>query len=1052
MRRLLAPLSLAALLASSASARVTLQSILTVEETPDGPAFAGVALNTGDQTAEDCVVTLVTPFGESLVRPVGHLDPGVSNAWSLAYSHPAGARRGTFAAVVRTRYADPNGFPLHALQVFPYALGDAADARSPARVTISAPTRDIEGTALAHAEALRETAPLDGSARCSVELIAAASLQRPATLQLLFPGSLAGSWGEPRAQGDGEGGPVVWTNALSLALSPPYPASVPFTVTNLSALAGSRISIAALLASDTADGVSTCAATTFQFPIGATPPEFLPLVAGPSMRRPLPPAVPVAALLLFLGFELFGGRRRLPALPAWFDEAAALAFALLLLAYELRLDLVLSPTLCLGGDTPAHHYLFSHLRESLAHGRIVSWAPGWWCGFPMFQYYFPLPYLAMVVLDLALPSTIAFKLALVLGLFLTPVCAYAAARLLRLPRPAPALLVLANLPLLLDTTHVMWGVNLTSTLAGMISNSWSFAFFPLALASVVRDTLDGRPRPRTILLLLAVLLSHFFTSIVLCLLLLAALPALLAWRAKSESPKVRESESPPPGPSDSRTFGPSDSRTLGPLAAFLIDGLAAVLLMLWWLLPLVATRPYSVDYGDPWKIHLWGNLPIFAQIVLIVTPVLLVFAVRRCRRAAPDDGTRALLLAGLLAVLQIAIALVLFFFGYRLSKVFVNCRLWPFWLHGLLVLSALAAALWLHRSRHPRLGALAYALLVVTYLWNPPNQARGYSEWDFGGVEARSGAPVYRDLVERLRGTPGRFSCDLHPDNVRFGSTRAFEALPALDGKPIVEGGIVNSALGSLAAYSVQGEVSDAPAGWPLRVRPRSMDIPTGLRHLELFGVRHFLARSSYVQAGLDADPAWSLVHDYGKWRLYENPSVDGSLVHAYPDGLPVVVTNDFQGAIIAWANDPSLASTPQVVLPTPPVVLSAPSAVPSPSATALPASPVAHPRPVTRCEQGFNRLSFTTPYVGAPHLVAVSAFPNWKVAHGADRLEYATPGFMVVWPTENEVELVFAPTRADWIGRLFLLPGAVLLLFPARVSRLFTRRIPRGTPRARGQ
>ena len=1023
MRSHAAPAFLAAilLLAQSAAADIRVDSSISSEPDPVGIVFHGSIVNGGDQTAENCRVGFEPTTGATNEVAIGHLDPNVPHGWTLVHKHPETHRNGSFAATFRIRYEDPNGFPLYAVQIYPYRLGTAIDAPddSPVHLRMELPTREIEGTALEGVAALREPAPLNGAAICSVRLLPRAGLpQRPATLRLVLPHSL--DFAPPYPEGFDNG---------DIPLFPPYPETVSFGVTNRYALAGSLLTIGAILVSDTADGIPCAAVATTQIPIGTTPPDLRHLAEGADLRRPIPAAVPVAALLLFLlaeaalriGYRTPMGKappvsppRRPPfskflseRLPCW-EDILVLIGIYVLLAYELRLGLAFSHGLCLGGDTPAHHYLFSHLRESLAHGRIVSWAPGWWCGFPMYQFYFPLPYLGMVVLDTFLPSDIAFKAGLVGGILLTPICTWAAARMLRLPRPAPALLAASTLPLLFDTTHTMWGVNITSTMAGMISNSWSFAFFPLALAAVIRDTLDARPRVRNVLLLLAVLLSHFFTSIVLAIVLLGTLPLLLFAHRTASAPTRRAS-----------------------LLAFALDGGTAVCLMLWWLLTLVTTRPWSVDFGDPWKIHLFRNLPIFVKIVLVPTALALPFVFRRS--CAPttadsdDNADRLLRLALAVALLQTAVSLVLFLFGYDISKVFVNCRLWPFGVHGILTSWALVAAFLLRRARLRAAGVPVCLLFVAAFVWDPPNYARGYAEWNFAGIEARPDAPVYQDLVRRLRDTPGRFSFDLHPDNVRLGSTRAFEALPALCGKPIIEGGIVNSALGSLVAYSVQGEVSDAPAGWPLRVIPRRLDVPTGLRHLELLGVRQFLARSSHVQKGIEADGAWRLVHDYGgKWRLYENPSVDGNLVHAYPDGLPVLVTNDFQGAIIAWANDLSLASTPQIVVE---------DAVDIPS-WAIPATAPPRPLPVAGESQAFNRLSFRTEHIGVPHLVAVSAFPNWRVVRGADRIHLATPGFMVVVPTEPEVELAFAPTAADWIGRLMLLPGFLLLALVGRISR----------------
>lgn len=986
------------LLVHGVHASITLQSTISIETTEEGVSFTGHILNQGTKTAEDCTIEILSPVDarEHCVS-VGHLDPGITNTWTHAYPHPETAQRGTFCAIVRTHYADPNAFRLHAMQLFTYVLGNAAEA--PLRLAFEPPKRPIPGTELEGMKPLTEIAPLEGSLSCTLRLLPQSDVPAlPGTLRLVLPDSMQAAWEDSPCVGG-----LLWSNDLTRALAPPYPSELRFVITNLTALAGSRLSIGALFTATDASHTTRTATTTLQIPVETTPPNLLPDNAAVLDRSPLPPSLPwIGLFVLLLAEALFRLRPKAPTTPALLPrlfELFVLLYAYALLAYELRLDLVFAPGLCLGGDTPAHHYLLSHLQESLRHGRIVSWAPGWWCGFPMYQFYFPLPYLAMAVLDLLLPTPIAFKLGTILGLLLTPLCTYAAARLLRLPRPAPALLVLAILPLLFDTTHVMWGVNAASTLAGMISNSWSFALFPLAAAATLRDLLDARPRLRTIALLTASLLSHFFTSIVLALLLISLLPFLLPHLPRA--------------------------LRLRALRAFLIDGALTCCLIAPWLLPLIETRPWSVDFGDPWTIHFWANLPSFAKLSLLPILATALVALHKRFRPAPTP----LCLALLIATLQLSISLFLFFCGYSISKVFVNCRLWPFIVHALLALGALATAALLRQSRLPICATLVFALFVATFPWDPPNYCRNYARWNFAGLEDRPDAPVYYDLVARLHNTPGRFSADLHPDNVRFGSTRAFEALPALANKAILEGGIVNSALGSLAAYSIQGEVSDAPAGWPLRVIPRSRNLPLGLRHLELLGVRHFLARSSHVQRAIEADPHWSLLHNYGRWRLYENPEVDGSLVHAYPAGLPSLITNDVQGAIIAWCNTPELASTPQIILspnetPPPPTD--------TPAAAAAATSPIAIP-----CTPSFNRISFTTPSLGIPHLIATSAFPNWKVLHGATHLYTTTPGFMVVYPTEHTVTLAFSPTRADWIGRAFLLLG-LLALYP--LTHLKTR------------
>ena len=60
--------------------------------------------------------------------------------------------------------------------------------------------------------------------------------------------------------------------------------------------------------------------------------------------------------------------------------------------------MLLSDTLTVGGDTPAHSYLAGLMQRNLASGRLTGWGQGWWCGFPAFQFYFVLPYAEMDLL------------------------------------------------------------------------------------------------------------------------------------------------------------------------------------------------------------------------------------------------------------------------------------------------------------------------------------------------------------------------------------------------------------------------------------------------------------------------------------------------------------------------------------------------------------------------------------------------------------------------------------------------------------------------------
>ena len=91
-----------------------------------------------------------------------------------------------------------------------------------------------------------------------------------------------------------------------------------------------------------------------------------------------------------------------------------------------------------GGDTASHFYTLDYLRHTLLPaGKITGWTMGNYAGFPILQFYFPLPFLIMSLLDLVMPLQVAFKLVTLSGTALLPVAAYTMLRLIRCPFPRP---------------------------------------------------------------------------------------------------------------------------------------------------------------------------------------------------------------------------------------------------------------------------------------------------------------------------------------------------------------------------------------------------------------------------------------------------------------------------------------------------------------------------------------------------------------------------------------------------------------------------------------
>ena len=175
-----------------------------------------------------------------------------------------------------------------------------------------------------------------------------------------------------------------------------------------------------------------------------------------------------------------------------------------------------------GGDMGAHVWWPWYLKEHwFGHFRLSGWSPDWYAGFPVGQYYFPLPAVLVALVD-AIPFVsynVAFKLVTVSGAVLLPASAYSFARGLRAPWPAPPAFAVAATGMLVQTRDnwQIYGGNIASTLAGEFSFTLALALGLFALGALGK-TLDTGKRPwLPAVLIAASAMSHVVVAMVLAL-------------------------------------------------------------------------------------------------------------------------------------------------------------------------------------------------------------------------------------------------------------------------------------------------------------------------------------------------------------------------------------------------------------------------------------------------------------------------------------------------------------------------------------------------------
>lgn len=202
-----------------------------------------------------------------------------------------------------------------------------------------------------------------------------------------------------------------------------------------------------------------------------------------------------------------------------------LTLASLAILAVLQIDLIFTASTPNGGDMGAHVLGPAILRdELLPSGRVMGWSDAWFAGFPAFYFYFPLPSLVIVALDLLLPYGVAFKLVTVAGVAAIPWGAYLLVHALTNSRIISSVAGAASTAFVFLESFSIFGGNIPSTLAGEFSFAWSIAFGLTYLAYAVRSV-GGEEKavPKAALALAGTALSHIIPTMIF---VMASLPLL----------------------------------------------------------------------------------------------------------------------------------------------------------------------------------------------------------------------------------------------------------------------------------------------------------------------------------------------------------------------------------------------------------------------------------------------------------------------------------------------------------------------------------------------
>lgn len=725
----------------------------------------------------------------------------------------------------------------------------------------------------------------------------------------------------------------------------------------------------------------------------------------------------------------------------------------------------------------AHVAVPAYLRDVLLpQGRILGWSQDWFAGYPVFYFYFPLPSLVVVLLDLVLPYGVAFKLVTIAGLLATPPATYFLARSVRFGRAVSTVAAAGGAAFVFMESFTIYGANLLSTMAGEFSFSWSFAFCLLYLAFLIRSIRDD-PRyvPLAGLFLAGAVLSHIITIIAF---MVASLVVLLWKGGLRQALKVW-----------AIGFG---------ISAF-------------WMVPLFARLGFSSDLA--WTpLRTWEDL--FPLEIWLLLPAAIggaVWALRRSNRSLPIIA---------LTLLPLIYYPLPFALPELLPSIFNarwklwNGRLLPFWYFGATFFAAIgigAFAMWLTKRFPDRVsgllprimflaaGTVAVILLareenvtnpvvwgvaimvagflLLSMLWLRPIDTRsfmalsaagllafgslagitimnGWARWNFAGYEGKAKWPEYEALMTTAATLePGRIHWEYAKTMNDYGSPMALMLFPYWTQESLgsMEGLFFESSLSTPFHFLNQAEMSKEPSSPIPGLDYHRFDFARGVPHMQLFGIDYYVSFTPEAKDQADARPELTEIASSPPFTFYGVADSDLVEVATYAPAVYVGPHNSLPARLggvfgIGPSDDRqtfeefSLEWYGRMDLLDKWITTEGPEDWPRVSsvdelegAVPLRITEAA----ITGVEMTDDRISFRTDAIGVPHLVKVSYFPNWQ-ATGAEGPYHAGPSFMIVVPTSSSVTLTFENTAVENVGWILTIAGmasAALLLVRGRAS-----------------
>lgn len=701
--------------------------------------------------------------------------------------------------------------------------------------------------------------------------------------------------------------------------------------------------------------------------------------------------------------------------------------------FLLRIDLVFTDNMPTGGDMGAHVAAVDYFAKNFFPNlKLMGWSNMWFAGIPLYYFYFPFPPLVVSALSTILPFGISFKL-MVIGSVLGVV--YAFDKLFRDDNEMFSLPgFVCGVLFVLTESFTIYGGNLASTLAGQYSFTYSVAFGMLAYNSLAKEVTRRKFISSAILFALCIL-SHLipfiffsiitfykliyiktelinkikFINVFLGLSVLWLIPMLTKLGYTTDmayTPFTRTSD--------------LIKDDMMPLIVFSsvffiiffreMFNEKVILHIGFYMVAANAFLFFVIPPGALWNGRL---VPLFN----LGTVVLFGLAFKIILRKIASSG---LYINRILTLLS--------FSFFPLGYSFFNSwgKKYEFTTYVLLgILFLLFIFLFLTKDTQSLIGLVLFTGVFASLSFLP-----NWINWNFTGYEGKQNWSDISSLYEELNNLPpGRITWEANPDLNEYGTPMVLMTLPMYTDHSSMEGLYFDSSITTPFHFISVSSLSEKPSNPVGGLRYFNGDFERGIHYLKELGVDYYITNSEklFEEAIKSKDLIYiNKVNRFGIFGVKESYKIvplqrEIEVIFLENTSRRVLSSlfRERESRFYEYSinNFYNLQSSKHFVeIP--------PSEKDIFSNLNTTITKTIDQEGISNVVISDNKISFETEFVGRPHIVKISYFPNWELnsGYGPYRID---PSFMLIVPSTNYVELEF---KRDTIELVSLILSILLI------------------------